>query len=368
MHKQRILAVSLGIALMAPVAAFASQPTVWGYGQVLAGQNTDMTAAKGMGFSLNRIRLGVKGNATSDISYLFQYSFDKGNSGVIRDAAVGLNMLPFAELEVGQFKTPVGQEFQVSGAKLQFINRNMGTNLLPQRDIGLMVHNKNGSGYGLNYALGLFNNANVSDTNAKVLVGDAYQYPDTGAQTPGGSVPGKYLVAARVGYGMGKMMNFEVSGDEQAVNNAASPGSPSDILTWDAGLAGNMAGAEYGLEYVRTIHPFIGTTSFTGTPPVPGIATGGFLSTPASDWYVYAGYKLMRRIEPVIRFDRLEADGSVDNTTLGVNYDFTTRKAYPTKLQVNYIIPSSNKTTAVDQALPGVYTSHTLQVELQVGF
>ncbi|MHB8564057.1 MAG: porin, partial [Acidiferrobacteraceae bacterium] len=301
---------------------------------------------KGMGFNLNRIRLGVKGNATSDISYLFQYSFDKGNSGEIRDAAVGLNMLPFAELEVGQFKTPVGQEFQVSGAKLQFINRNMGTNLLPQRDIGLMVHNKNGSGYGLNYALGLFNNANNQDK----LVGSAYQYVP---QPLASNVPGKYLVAARVGYGMGKMMNFEVSGDEQAVNNTASPGSPSDILTWDAGLAGNMAGAEYGMEYVRTIHPYLVTA---------------FLPSPVNDWYVYAGYKLMRRIEPVVRFDRLNADGSIDNTTLGVNYDFTTRKAYPTKLQVNYIIPSSNKTTAVDQALPGVYTSHTLQVELQVGF
>jgi hypothetical protein len=352
MYKQRILAVSLGIALIAPVTAFAGQPTVWGYGQVLAGQNTDMSAAKGMGFSLNRIRLGVKGNATSDISYLFQYSFDKGNEGLIRDAAVGLNMLPFAELEVGQFKTPVGQEFQVSGARLQFINRNMGTNLLPQRDIGLMVHNKNGSGYGLNYALGLFNNANNQDKNAGVLVGSAYQYAPVLPAT-NGNVPGKYLVAARVGYGMGKMMNFEVSGDEQAVNNVTTPGSPSDILTWDAGLAGNMAGAEYGLEYVRTIHPYLG---------------GAFLSHSVNDWYVYAGYKLMRRIEPVVRFDRLNADGSIDNTTLGVNYDFTTRKALPTKLQVNYIIPSSNNTNSVTQALPGVYISHTLQVELQVGF
>ncbi|MHB8549302.1 MAG: hypothetical protein ACYDAZ_09100, partial [Thermoplasmataceae archaeon] len=274
------------------------------------------------------------------------YSFDKGSAGEIRDAAVGLNMLPFAELEVGQFKTPVGQEFQVSGAKLQFINRNMGTDLLPQRDIGLMVHNKNGSGYGLNYALGLFNNANSQDK----LVGSAYQYVPTPASS---NVPGKYLVAARVGYGMGKMMNFEVSGDEQAVNNFVTPGSPSDILTWDAGLAGNMAGAEYGLEYVRTIHPYL---------------VSAFLPKPVNDWYVYAGYKLMRRIEPVVRFDRLNADGSIDNTTLGVNYDFTTRKAYPTKLQVNYIIPSSNNTTALDRLLPGVYTSHTLQVELQVGF
>ncbi len=364
MQKHSVLAIALGAALIAPVAAFASQPTVWGYGQVLAGQRTDMTGAKGMDFSLNRIRLGVKGNATSDINYLFQFSFDKGNSGIVRDAAVGLNMLPFAELEVGQFKTPVGQEFQVSGANLEFINRNMGTNLLPQRDIGLMVHNKNGSGYGLNYALGLFNNANASDTNADVLVGSAYQYPDKGTQPPGGSVPGKYLVAARVGYGMGKMMNFEVSGDEQAVNNGANPGSPSDILTWDAGLKGSMQGAQYGMEYVRTIHPFIGT--FTTGPTI--ITSGGFLPTPAADWYVYAGYKLMRRIEPVIRFDRLEAGGSVDNTTLGVNYDFAPRKTIATKLQVNYIIPSSNKTTALDQALPGVYTSHTLQVELQVGF
>lgn len=106
-------------------------------------------------FLLRRVRPIVEGTVAQLVDFRIMPDFGGGQT-VLQDAYVNLRYWPWAKLQVGKFKPPVGLERLQSGANLLFVERALPTNLVPNRDVGIQWHGELWDG-ALAYAVGLFN-------------------------------------------------------------------------------------------------------------------------------------------------------------------------------------------------------------------
>lgn len=385
--KKNLIALAVAAAFVVPSMAFASTnevfapasnnddtgPILYGYAQITGAQQFDTGpgSSNGLVFGANRIRLGVKGEAVPGVTYNIQAGWDNaavsgnneyapinyptgnllnnglGNSGnaSIIDAWLNYAPVPFAQLEVGKFKQPVGNEFiDKSGNELPFIFRSMSQSLLPGRSAGAMIHGENVMGTGVSYAVA------IADTTS-LDYGSAYNWLNAGSMPFGGGQSGflngggQYLFSARLGYDfMGPLLKAEISGARMGLPNITNPaGVPLEaksLYTWNVGVHGGLMGIHYAAGY---------TNLHTGSS-IPGAT--GFL---AQDWNVGLGVNLSQMtllpsyldFEPVVRFDSFSYndhngfDGKLDNTTIGVNYYVNSSNPHAAEIQLNYIIPSA---------------------------
>src|SRR5205085_2682524 len=81
-----------------------------------------------------------------------------GGTAVVQDAYVNVNQLPWARLEIGKFKPPVGLERLQSATAILFVERGLPTNLVPNRDVGVQVWADTLGGV-FSYAAGIFDGA-----------------------------------------------------------------------------------------------------------------------------------------------------------------------------------------------------------------
>lgn len=79
-----------------------------------------------------------------------------GNNGSILDAYVNARFLPGFQVQVGKFKEPVGLERLQSWYNLLFVERGFPTQLVPNRDTGVMLRGELFAGT-VNYQAGVFN-------------------------------------------------------------------------------------------------------------------------------------------------------------------------------------------------------------------
>jgi phosphate-selective porin OprO/OprP len=113
-------------------------------------------------FLLRRVRPIIEGTVYGKFDFRMMFDFASGvaltpaNNGSIVDAYGDLRLAPEFNIRVGKFKEPVGLERLQSWSNLLFVERGFPTQLLPNRDTGIMLHGELFDGH-LNYQFGAFN-------------------------------------------------------------------------------------------------------------------------------------------------------------------------------------------------------------------
>src|SRR5260221_3423058 len=89
-------------------------------------------------FLLRRVRPVLEGTAFE----FFDWRIMPELAGTpnVQDAYVNIRFLKAIQLRAGKFKPPVGLERLASDPDLQFIERGLPTNLVPDRDLGVQLH------------------------------------------------------------------------------------------------------------------------------------------------------------------------------------------------------------------------------------
>jgi len=318
------LAVAAGLVASMPAAHAGDVKVKWfGYGQITAAQGDGLDpnptagspAQTGAMFGADRVRFGFKikdGNVFGKL----QADLNKVDSGttsgllpqVIKDIEAGYKFSNAASLKVGQYKTPIGMDFNTSGKKLDITKRGMEKRLVLERSAGAMLSGRkiaNGFGYDIFYG----NPATRGSASAKGKVGDANSY------------------AARVMYDMGKMMHVELAyGVDE---NSATGGNNDDYNVVDLGFRMKMAAMTIKFEYVD------------------GTSVGGVKNNDETVWYAHFGYMLGKKTELIARYydasqDRVGINNqtnsaSMTNTYLGANFYLGSNKTNG-RIQVDYVI------------------------------
>ncbi|MBA2481353.1 MAG: porin [Planctomycetes bacterium] len=108
-------------------------------------------------FLLRRVRPILDGKLGKHAAFKIMTDFGGGVASV-QDAYLDLILRPEAQLRVGKFKVPVSVERLQSGTALLFIERALPSSLIPNRDIGAIVHGEIHKG-AVAYAAGVVNGA-----------------------------------------------------------------------------------------------------------------------------------------------------------------------------------------------------------------
>lgn len=133
-------------------------------------------------FFFRRIRPILEGTLANVVDFRIMPDF-AGSTLVIQDAWANLRYLPEAQLEVGKYKGPVGLERLRSATAMWFNERALPTQLVPNRDLGVMLQGVIAEGifnYQLAWMNGTADGAASDDTdtgNDKDLVARVFANP-----------------------------------------------------------------------------------------------------------------------------------------------------------------------------------------------
>ncbi|OCX74019.1 hypothetical protein A6M27_06630 [Acidithiobacillus thiooxidans] len=405
--KKNLIALAVAAAFVVPGMAFASTndvfapansnndtgPILYGYAQITGAQqwgtstNGSAPGSNGLVFGANRIRLGVKGEAVPGVTYNIEAGWDGAaisgstgapNSGNLLNDGLGnggnasiinawLNYapVPFAQLEVGKFKLPVGNEYvSKAGNELPFVFRSMAQSLLPGRSAGAMIHANDVMGTGIGYAVGIADDTSFDEYNAYNWTA-SNSMPFGSGQSGCLNGSGNYIAFARLDYDfMGPLLKAEVSGSRMSLGSVSANNggfglptpalSQTAIYTWNVGVHGGMMGIHYEASYTNmTSGRSFGTHNMTEY----GINIYNNQGMLATDWNVGLGVNLHQMtltpswldIEPAVRFDSFSIndhngyDAKIDNTTVGLNYFVNPNNPHAAEVQLNYIIPTARQ-------------------------
>jgi phosphate-selective porin OprO/OprP len=117
-------------------------------------------------FLLRRVRPILEGTVYDRFDYRLMPDFgsgnvsssSSGNSASLDDAFLNARLWPEVQLQAGKYKSPVGLERLQSTAELLFIETGFPTQLTPNYDTGVEIHN-NLFNSPISYAIGIFNGA-----------------------------------------------------------------------------------------------------------------------------------------------------------------------------------------------------------------
>jgi phosphate-selective porin OprO/OprP len=107
------------------------------------------------GFLLRRARPVLQGTVARDFDFLFVPDFG-GSSVQIFDAYLNYRYLPELQLRAGKMKSPIGLEQLQADVDIFFNERSLVTDLLPNRDLGIVLQGEILGGVA-SYAAGIFN-------------------------------------------------------------------------------------------------------------------------------------------------------------------------------------------------------------------
>lgn len=133
-------------------------------------------------FLLRRVRPIIEGTVYKNFYYRLMADF-ASNAVTLQDGYGEWRQFPYARVGFGKMKTPLGLEQLASASELEFVERGLPRNLIPNRDFGMVL---TGDLFGerLSYTLGGFNgvpdlaNIGASDNNDdKDFVGRLFALP-----------------------------------------------------------------------------------------------------------------------------------------------------------------------------------------------
>lgn len=115
---------------------------------------------------LRRVRPILEGTVFDRFDYRFMPDFGSGNvtgstsgnNALLDDAYLNARIWPELQIQAGKFKSPVGLERLQSTAELLFLETGFATQLTPNYDVGVELHN-NLFNKQISYAIGVFNGA-----------------------------------------------------------------------------------------------------------------------------------------------------------------------------------------------------------------
>jgi len=349
--KKSIISLAVAAGLVASMsAAHAGDVKVkwFGFGQITASQLDQNAPNDGVAFGADRVRIGFKvkdGNVFGKLQVDFNETDKSAATGsldkIIKDIVVGYKFSNAASIKTGQFKTPVGMDFNVSGKKLDITKRGMEKKLVMERTAGIMLSGRkiaNGIGYDLFYG----NPAGRGSASAGGTTGDANS------------------MAARVSYDMGKMMHVELSYGVDETSSTAVTADDYEVI--DLAFRMKMAAMTIKFEYID------------------GSSVAGVKNADETVWYAHLGYNVNKTTELVVRHyqadqDRAvvtgtqDASASLTNTYLGANFFLGSNKTNG-RVQVNYVIVGGDdkgSTNAYNGAAKG-YTDDAILAQYQVSF
>jgi phosphate-selective porin OprO/OprP len=108
-------------------------------------------------FTLRRVRPVLQGTLGKSFELQIMPDFGGGTT-VLQDAWLDFKPSPKLRVRVGKYKSPVGLERLQSATALTFVERAFPTLLVPNRDVGIMLHGELAGGV-VAYAAGVFDGA-----------------------------------------------------------------------------------------------------------------------------------------------------------------------------------------------------------------
>ncbi len=152
-----------------------------GYGQIDSHYYASAAPAKDE-FTVRRMRAIASGTVYHDYDYYLQTEFGSGftssptNDSFLQDAYLNVHYFPEFQVQAGKMKPPLSLEWVPLDQYLWFLERGFPSELVPNRDVGAMVHGDLFNG-ALSYYAGAFNgvpdggsgDAAVSDNDKDVV-------------------------------------------------------------------------------------------------------------------------------------------------------------------------------------------------------
>ena len=180
--------------------------------------------AKGVdGFLLRRARPILAGTVFRDFDYNFTPDFG-GSTVQIPDAYLVYRYAPEFQVEAGKFKSPIGLEHLQSDRDILFNERSLATDLVPNRDLGVMLKGEVNGG-AASYALALLNGA--SDYNGTTT--NTYSQNDPTCVGRMFFAPWKNSdVNALRGFGFGLAGSYEIDNPNTKSASGLTPGYTTD--------------------------------------------------------------------------------------------------------------------------------------------
>jgi phosphate-selective porin OprO/OprP len=119
-------------------------------------------------FLVRRARLGIEATVFQYYEFRLLPDFGQGRS-IVQDAYLNIHYLDAFQVTAGKFKEPVSYEELIQDRFVPTMERSIIDQLVPGRDVGVMVHGENLLGNRLDYALGVFNGGinGDQDTNGR---------------------------------------------------------------------------------------------------------------------------------------------------------------------------------------------------------
>ena len=362
--KKSIISLAIAAGLIASMSAQAGDVKVkwFGFAQLTAKQGDGLdpgspssSATTDPTFGADRVRFGFKikdgnvfGKLQADLNRKHESSATKNGTlpEIIKDIEAGYKFSNAASLKVGQFKTPVGMDFNTSGKKLDITQRGMEKGLVLERAVGVMLSGRKIANGGFGYDLFYGNPAG------------------RGAATAGGLTGNTNSMAARVMYDMGKMMHVELG---YGIDETAATGAGfDDYEVLDFAVKAKMGKAHtIKFEYID------------------GSNVKGNSAVDESVWYAHYGFLVNKSVELVGRHYQADIDvsgaGSADltNTYLGANFFLGSNKTNG-RVQVFYVVSGgddgvsaaypSGGVSAASKSASSAYYDDVILAQYQVSF
>lgn len=153
-------------------------------GRFVSGQDSDTSNDT---FLLRRVRPIFDGTVAQDFVFRIMPDFGEGKAS-LQDAYIEWKHFSQAKFRVGKFKEPFGIERLQSATDLRFVERALPTNLVPNRDIGVMLHGEFWKSI-VSYQVGIFNGVadggsiDRDDNEGKDLAGRLFIHPFKNSRT-----------------------------------------------------------------------------------------------------------------------------------------------------------------------------------------
>lgn len=331
-----ITTILFAVAVTTPVVTQAEIDVTWfGFAQATAEIRKQDAPNDGLEFDADRVRIGFKvkeGKIFAKLQVDFMKNSNRNNGNpdlpaIIKDMEVGYKFSNSASLKIGQFKTPLGMDFNNSGKKLDITKRGMEKGLVLERAVGAMLSGRKMNGFG--YDIGIFNPAARSSADAK------------------GTRGADNVFVGRLMYDKGGLHVEGAIGTDQT-----SAAGLSDYNVWDIALSQKSGPWTFKSEYIS------------------GDNVDGDPNREETVWYVHGGYKFGTNREAVLRFysgEHTNAGVSTDlsNTYIGMNF-FLGSKPVNGRLQINYVFAGGD-TGGVYEGQRG-YKDDALLIQYQASF
>ncbi|VAW68636.1 hypothetical protein MNBD_GAMMA09-2053 [hydrothermal vent metagenome] len=347
--KKRFLAAAIATGLVATtMTAQAEVKVKWfGFAQITANSVSENKPDDGFVFGADRVRFGFKvkddkffGKLQADLNRDHESGATKNGTlpEVIKDAVVGWKFNDAAKISLGQFKTPLGMDFNTSGKKLDITKRGMEKKLVLERTAGVMISGRKiGGGFGYDVFYGNPAGRSSADPSAA-----------TGSET---------TTVARVSYGMGKMMHMELA---YGVASAATGSEDYEVIDFGFKFKSGPSTAKF---------EWIDGSNIRGTK-----------DRDESVWFAHYGHMVNKTTEVMVRYyaasasQATGADTDLNNTYIGVNF-YTGSNKTNGRIQLNYVIAggdtfngTTNNSGNAYSGVAGSYTDDAILTQYQVAF